>query len=110
MQGVSAVTQVMESLARLDADPEVDVIVIARGGGSVEDLLPFSDEALCRAVSRCRTPVVSAIGHEPDHPIIDDVADVRCSTPTDAGKRVVPDAAAELRQVEQLRRHGPGGP
>ena len=93
----------MESLARLDADPEVDVIVIARGGGSVEDLLPFSDEALCRAVSRCRTPVFSAIGHEPDHPIIDDVADVRCSTPTDAGKRVVPDAAAELRQVEQLR-------
>ena len=93
----------MESLARLDADPEVDVIVIARGGGSVEDLLPFSDEALCRAVSNCRTPVVSAIGHEPDHPIIDDVADVRCSTPTDAGKRVVPDAAAELRQVEQLR-------
>ena len=103
VQGVSAVSQLMEALARLDADPEVDVIVIARGGGSVEDLLPFSDEALCRAVSRCRTPVVSAIGHEPDHPIIDDVADVRCSTPTDAGKRVVPDASAELRQVEQLR-------
>ena len=77
--------------------------MIARGGGSVEDLLPFSDETLCRAVSNCRTPVVSAIGHEPDHPIIDDVADVRCSTPTDAGKRVVPDATAELRQVEQLR-------
>lgn len=103
VQGVSAVTQILESLARLDADPEVEVIVIARGGGSVEDLLPFSDEALCRAVSRCRTPVVSAVGHEPDHPIIDDVADIRCSTPTDAGKRVVPDAAAELRQVEQLR-------
>jgi exodeoxyribonuclease VII large subunit len=103
VQGVSAVPQLLESLARLDADPEVDVIVIARGGGSVEDLLPFSDEALCRAVSRCRTPVVSAIGHEPDHPIIDDVADVRCSTPTDAGKRVVPDATAELRQVDQLR-------
>jgi exodeoxyribonuclease VII large subunit len=81
----------------------VDVIVLARGGGSVEDLLPFSDEALCRAVSRCRTPVVSAIGHEPDHPIVDDVADVRCSTPTDAGKRVVPDAAAEHRAIEQLR-------
>ena len=103
VQGISAVPQLMEALARLDADPEVDVIVIARGGGSVEDLLPFSDEALCRAVSNCRTPVVSAIGHEPDHPIIDDVADVRCSTPTDAGKRVVPDATAELRQVEQLR-------
>lgn len=103
VQGISAVPQLMEALARLDADPAVDVIVIARGGGSVEDLLPFSDEALCRAVSNCRTPVVSAIGHEPDHPIIDDVADVRCSTPTDAGKRVVPDASAELRQVQQLR-------
>jgi exodeoxyribonuclease VII large subunit len=101
VQGVSAVTQIIESLARLDADPEVDVIVLARGGGSVEDLLPFSDEALCRAVSGCRTPVIAAIGHEPDHPIVDDVADVRCSTPTDAGKRVVPDALAERRQVEQ---------
>jgi exodeoxyribonuclease VII large subunit len=103
VQGVSAVPQIMESLARLDADPAVDVIVLARGGGSMEDLLPFSDEALCRAVSQCRTPVISAIGHEPDHPIVDDVADVRCSTPTDAGKRVVPDAAAERRQVEQLQ-------
>ncbi len=103
VQGISAVPQVMEALARLDADPAVEVIVIARGGGSVEDLLPFSDEALCRAVATCRTPVVAAIGHEPDHPIIDDVADVRCSTPTDAGKRVVPDASAEARQVDQLR-------
>ena len=77
VQGVSAVTQIIESLARLDADPEVDVIVLARGGGSMEDLLPFSDEALCRAVSGCRTPVIAAIGHEPDHPIVDDVADVR---------------------------------
>src|SRR4029077_21185653 len=72
-------------------------------GGTVEELLPFSDEALCRAVSSCRTPIVSAIGHEPDHPIIDDVADVRCSTPSHAGQRVVPDAAAERRQVEQFR-------
>ncbi len=103
VQGVNAVPQIVEALQRLDSSPEVDVIVLARGGGSVEDLLPFSDEALCRAVSRCRTPVVSAIGHEPDHPIVDDVADVRCSTPTDAGKRVVPDAAAEIRGVEQLR-------
>ncbi len=103
VQGILAVSQLLESLARLDADPDVDVIVLARGGGSVEDLLPFSDETLCRAVSRCRTPVISAIGHEPDHPIVDDVADLRCSTPTDAGKRVVPDAAAELRQVEQFR-------
>jgi exodeoxyribonuclease VII large subunit len=103
VQGVNAVTQVIDALRRLDRDPDVEVIVLARGGGSVEDLLPFSDEALCRAVSECRTPVVSAIGHEPDHPIVDDVADVRCSTPTDAGKRVVPDAAAELRGVDQLR-------
>ena len=103
VQGVTAVPQIIEALQRLDAAPGVDVIVLARGGGSVEDLLPFSDEALCRAVSHCRTPVVSAIGHEPDHPIVDDVADVRCSTPTDAGKRVVPDAVAENRAVEQLR-------
>jgi exodeoxyribonuclease VII large subunit len=104
VQGPSAVPQILQSLAALDADPDVDVIILARGGGSVEDLLPFSDETLCRAVAACRTPVISAIGHEPDHPIVDDVADLRCSTPTDAGKRVVPDAAAELRAV-QLGRH-----
>jgi exodeoxyribonuclease VII large subunit len=104
VQGPSAVPQIIEALQRLDADAAVDVIILARGGGSVEDLLPFSDEALCRAVADCRTPVISAIGHEPDHPIVDDVADLRCSTPTDAGKRVVPDAAAELRTV-QLARH-----
>jgi exodeoxyribonuclease VII large subunit len=104
VQGPSAVPQILEALARLDADPDVDVIILARGGGSVEDLLPFSDETLCRAVADCRTPVISAIGHEPDHPIVDDVADLRCSTPTDAGKRVVPDATAELRAV-QLGRH-----
>lgn len=100
VQGASAVPQLVEALQTLDADPEVDVIVLARGGGSVEDLLPFSDEALCRAVVACRTPVVSAIGHEPDHPIVDDVADLRCSTPTDAGKTIVPDVAAELRLIE----------
>jgi exodeoxyribonuclease VII large subunit len=103
VQGPSAVPQILDALARLDADPDVDVIILARGGGSVEDLLPFSDETLCRAVAACRTPVISAIGHEPDHPIVDDVADVRCSTPTDAGKRVVPDAAAELRAVQLCR-------
>ncbi|MTD12862.1 exodeoxyribonuclease VII large subunit [Nakamurella sp. YIM 132087] len=106
VQGSLAVTQVIEALQRLDADPEVEVIVLARGGGSTEDLLPFSDETLCRAVVHCRTPVVSAIGHEPDHPIVDDVADVRCSTPTDAGKRVVPDADAERRSVEMWRGRG----
>lgn len=103
VQGHLAVEQVMSALRALDAAPEVDVIVLARGGGSVEDLLPFSDEALCRAVAACGTPVVSAIGHEPDSPLVDLVADVRCSTPTDAGKRVVPDVAEELTRVHGLR-------
>jgi exodeoxyribonuclease VII large subunit len=87
----------------LDADPEVDVIIVARGGGSVEDLLPFSDESLIRAVADCTTPVVSAIGHEPDSPLLDLVADFRASTPTDAAKRVVPDVAEEMDRVAELR-------
>src|SRR6478752_7059873 len=103
MQGTSSAAEVMEQLGRLDRDPEVDVIVIARGGGSVEDLLPFSDEGLVRAVFAVTTPVVSAIGHEPDSPILDLVADVRASTPTDAAKRVVPDVAEERQRVLQLR-------
>ena len=103
VQGHLAVEQVLGALRELDRDPEVEVIVIARGGGSVEDLLPFSDEGLCRAVVACRTPVVSAIGHEPDSPLLDYVADVRCSTPTDAGKRVVPDVREERTRVEHLR-------
>jgi exodeoxyribonuclease VII large subunit len=103
VQGALAVPQILDALSTLDKDPNTDVIVIARGGGSVEDLLPFSDETLCRAISACRTPVVSAIGHEPDTPLIDHVADVRCSTPTDAGKRVVPDVAEETQRVRQLR-------
>ena len=103
VQGHLAVEQCIAALAALDREPEVDVIVLARGGGSVEDLLPFSDEALCRAVAACRTPVVSAIGHEPDSPLLDAVADVRCSTPTDAGKRVVPDYAEEVTRVRQAR-------
>ena len=78
--------------------------MIARGGGSVEDLLPFSDETLCRAIARCTTPVVSAVGHEPDNPLCDLVADVRAATPTDAAKRIVPDMAAELALVSDLRR------
>ena len=106
VQGPTAVPAVVDALRRLDADPEVDVIVVARGGGSVEDLLPFSDEALCRAVAAARTPVVSAIGHEPDSPLLDLVADVRCSTPTDAGKRVVPDVAEEQSRVDGLRARG----
>jgi exodeoxyribonuclease VII large subunit len=103
VQGPYAVTEVIDALRRLDRDPEVDVVVIARGGGSVEDLLPFSDESLCRAVAAALTPVVSAIGHEPDAPLLDHVADVRASTPTDAAKRVVPDVAEEAVRVDALR-------
>jgi len=104
VQGPNAVPQIVDALAALDADPEVDVIVLARGGGSVEDLLPFSDETLCRAISACRTPVVSAIGHEPDNPVCDLVADLRAATPTDAAKRIVPDAAAEQALISDLHR------
>lgn len=103
VQGVNAVSQVVQAVKELDDLPEVDVIVVARGGGSVEDLLPFSDEQLVRAVADCRTPVVSAIGHEPDSPLLDLVADVRASTPTDAAKRVVPDVGEELDRVQALR-------
>ncbi len=104
VQGPGAVSQIVEALRALDADPDVDVIVVDRGGGSVEDLLPFSDETLCRAIAACRTPVVSAIGHEPDNPLCDLVADVRAATPTDAAKRIVPDAAAEQQLIDDLRR------
>jgi exodeoxyribonuclease VII large subunit len=103
-QGPSAVTEVVDALRRLDADPHVDVIVIARGGGSIEDLLPFSNEPLVRAVAAARTPVVSAIGHESDVPLLDHVADLAASTPTDAAKRIVPDLVHELRAVDELRR------
>jgi exodeoxyribonuclease VII large subunit len=106
VQGPYAAGEVVEALRKLDADPEIDVIVIARGGGSLEDLLPFSDEALLRAVAACRTPVVSAIGHEQDTPLLDYVADLRASTPTDAAKRVVPDVAEQLALVTQLRDRG----
>jgi exodeoxyribonuclease VII large subunit len=108
VQGTSTVPQVVEVLRELDADPDVDVIVIARGGGSVEDLLPFSDETLCREIAKCTTPVVSAIGHEPDNPLCDLVADLRAATPTDAAKRIVPDAAAEQALVADLRRRSAG--
>jgi exodeoxyribonuclease VII large subunit len=103
VQGPYAAAEVIAALHRLDADPSVDVIVVARGGGSVEDLLPFSDEALVRAVASCVTPVVAAIGHETDSPLVDYVADRRASTPTDAAKLVVPDVAEELHRVRQLR-------
>lgn len=103
VQGAQAVSQVIEALEKLDADDEVDVIIIARGGGSVEDLLPFSEEALQRAVSAASTPVVSAIGHEPDSPVLDNVADLRAATPTDAAKRVVPDVAEEHALLDEAR-------
>ncbi|TDB77212.1 exodeoxyribonuclease VII large subunit [Micromonospora sp. KC721] len=103
VQGPGAVPQIVDALRVLDADSTIDVIVLARGGGSIEDLLPFSDEALCRAVFACRTPVVSAIGHETDAPLVDYVADVRASTPTDAAKRVVPDLTEEVRLIGQAR-------
>lgn len=103
VQGGTAVPQVLAALHELDSDPAVDVIIIARGGGSVEDLLPFSDETLVRGISACRTPVVSAIGHEPDNPLSDFVADLRAATPTDAAKRVVPDVVAERQRIAELR-------
>lgn len=103
VQGAKAVPEVIEALKTLDADPDVDVIIIARGGGSVEDLLPFSEEALQRAVAAAQTPVVSAIGHEPDTPVLDNVADLRAATPTDAAKRVVPSAAEELAFLTEAR-------
>lgn len=108
VQGARAVPEIIPALQELDADPLVDVIIIARGGGSVEDLLPFSEEALQQAVIACQTPVVSAIGHEPDHPILDDIADVRAATPTDAAKRVVPDVAGELDRLAELRERSRG--
>lgn len=103
VQGPTAAQQIIAALADLDADPTVDVIVIARGGGSLEDLLPLSDEALVRAVYATRTPVVSAIGHERDNPILDLVADLRASTPTDAGKLIVPDATEQTQAVETAK-------
>ncbi|QVI29556.1 exodeoxyribonuclease VII large subunit [Mycolicibacterium neoaurum] len=104
VQGPNCVPQVVAALSELDADPHVDVIILARGGGSVEDLLPFSDETLCRAIAAATTPVISAVGHEPDNPVCDLVADLRAATPTDAAKRVVPDAAAEQAGVTEMRR------
>ena len=103
MQGTRSASEVMEALDKLERNADVDVVVVARGGGSIEDLLPFSDEALVRAVHRMRTPVVSAIGHEPDQPLLDLVADVRASTPTDAAKLVVPDMAEEVQGVTWAR-------
>jgi exodeoxyribonuclease VII large subunit len=103
VQGDRAVGEVTAALRELDADPEVDVIIVARGGGDFQNLLVFSDESLVRTAAACTTPLVSAIGHEADRPLLDDVADLRASTPTDAAKRVVPDVAEELNRVQQAR-------
>lgn len=103
VQGQYAVREVSQAIAELDSLPQVDVIVVARGGGSVEDLLPFSDEALVRAAAQASTPLVSAIGHEGDAPLLDYVADYRASTPTDAARRIVPDLAQELDGLARAR-------
>ncbi|CAB4668756.1 unannotated protein [freshwater metagenome] len=99
----AAVSEVSAALLELEADPNVDVIIITRGGGSFEDLLPFSDESLLRLVASCQTPIISAIGHEKDSPLLDLVSDWRASTPTDAGKRVVPDMEEELSRISNLQ-------
>ncbi|GGE84634.1 exodeoxyribonuclease VII large subunit [Mycetocola zhadangensis] len=103
VQGDRTVPEVISALRTLDADPRVDVIIVARGGGDFQNLLGFSDERVVRAVAECSTPLVSAIGHEADRPLIDEVADLRASTPTDAAKRVVPDVTEELSRVQQAR-------
>jgi exodeoxyribonuclease VII large subunit len=103
VQGDRTVPEVVAAIQRLDADPEVDVIIVARGGGDFQNLLGFSDERVVRAAAAATTPVVSAIGHEADRPLLDEVADLRASTPTDAAKRVVPDVVDELNRVEQAR-------
>jgi len=109
VQGAAAVVEVSQALRELEADSEVDVIIITRGGGSFEDLLPFSDESLVRLAAICLTPIVSAIGHEKDSPLLDLVADYRASTPTDAAKRVVPDIRDEIAFINQLRDRGRRG-
>lgn len=102
VQGDNAAPQLVRAIQTLDADPEVDVIIVARGGGGFMDLLVFSDESVVRAAAATHKPLVSAIGHENDRPVLDDVADLRASTPTDAAKRVVPDVVEERRQLSQL--------
>lgn len=106
VSGAAALTQIPVAIAELDADPDVDVIIIARGGGAFLELVAFSDERIVRAAAASVTPIVSAIGHENDRPLLDEVADLRASTPTDAAKRVVPDVAADLAEIDQLRARG----
>ena len=103
VQGDKSVSEVMVALQKLEDNPAVEVIIVARGGGDFMNLLPFSDERLVRLVATLTTPVVSAIGHEADRPLLDEVADLRASTPTDAAKRVVPDVEAEKQLLEEAR-------
>ena len=103
VQGDRAVAEIIAAIRSLDTDPRVEVIIVARGGGDFQNLLVFSDESLVRAAAQCTTPLISAIGHEADRPLLDDVADLRASTPTDAAKRVVPDVAEELNSLRQAR-------
>jgi exodeoxyribonuclease VII large subunit len=103
VQGAAAVVEVSAALRELEEIEDVDVIIITRGGGSFEDLLPFSDESLVRLAASCTTPIVSAIGHEKDSPLLDLVADYRASTPTDAAKRVVPDIEQEISDINKIR-------
>ena len=103
VQGPRAALEIVAALRALCEQPEVDVIVLARGGGSFEDLLPFSDERLVRAVAACPVPVVSAVGHEQDTPLCDLAADVRASTPTMAGKLVVPELAMVSGKLDRAR-------
>ena len=103
VQGAAAVSEVSDALRELEANKDVEVIIITRGGGSFEDLLPFSDEGLVRLAASCETPIVSAIGHEKDSPLLDLVADYRASTPTDAAKRVVPDISEEIAMIDAMR-------
>ena len=103
VQGAAAVVEVSDALRELESIEDVDVIIITRGGGSFEDLLPFSDESLVRLAASCQTPIVSAIGHEKDSPLLDLVADYRASTPTDAAKRVVPDIEQEIADINKIR-------
>ena len=95
--------EVSEAIRELDAIDDIDVIVVTRGGGSFEDLLPFSDESLVRVVAQAQTPIVAAIGHEEDKPLIDEVADFRASTPTDAARRIVPDVLQEISNLRNAR-------
>jgi len=103
VQGPFAATAMIDALREVSAAPDVDVVVLARGGGSFEDLLPFSDERLVRAIAACPVPVVSAVGHEQDTPLSDLVADVRASTPTAAARLVVPDAAELSARLDRAR-------